>query len=397
MRRIARVVPGYAALFMALMAVLIDSPPLFYMATAMIATIVACRIQASLSVRGLRLERTTPPASHVGELVTVSLAVWSEHRMKRPLIQVLDHLPPRLKAADRTPSVPIAPSFDQPIQTRYSFRPMRRGIFRWSDVEVIGTDALGLVTTSKIYTTEPTELVVYPAKFAVSLALKPVSGTGGMTDAEAGKYRGSGLEPRGVREYVPGDPQRHVHWPSSARHGSLMVKEFESGAELSASFLIQLEKGTEVGEMLTTLEAMCGHAVFLAESFFKLGASVQFPLLNDRAVPGMAAHERLRQINELLAQVHADHEDSLSTDLMTSSLQLPDGGSLYIMLAVADAALPGVLARMQQFERVCLIYDPADYGTLPPRAKSACDPAYLDELRAAGCQVIMMPKVVDLS
>lgn len=397
MRRIARVVPSYAALFMALMAVLIDSSPLFYMATAMIATIFACRVQASLSVRGLRIERISPPASHVGELVTVSLSVWSERRLKRPLIQIVDQLPGRLRAVDRTPSVPIAPSFDQPIQTRYSFRPMRRGVFKWSDVEVIGTDALGLVTMSKIYPTDVAELVVYPAKFAVSLALKPVSGSGGNTDAEAGKYRGSGLEPRGVREYVPGDPQRHVHWASSARHGSLMVKEFESGAELSASFILQLQHGTEIGDTLSTLEAMCGHAVFLSESFLKLGASVQFPLLNDRSSPGMSSHERMRQINELLSQVQANHEDSLSTDLQTSSMHLPDGGSLYIMLSVADDALPSVLARMQQFERVCLIYDPADYGRLPARAISACDSDYLDRLRAAGCQVMLMPKVVDLT
>ena len=30
-----------------------------------------------------------------------------------------------------------------------------------------------------------------------------------------------------VREYVPGDPMKRIHWPSSAHRGQLMVKEFE--------------------------------------------------------------------------------------------------------------------------------------------------------------------------
>jgi uncharacterized protein (DUF58 family) len=31
----------------------------------------------------------------------------------------------------------------------------------------------------------------------------------------------------GVREYVHGDPLKRIHWPSTARRGKLMVKEFE--------------------------------------------------------------------------------------------------------------------------------------------------------------------------
>jgi uncharacterized protein (DUF58 family) len=38
---------------------------------------------------------------------------------------------------------------------------------------------------------------------------------------------GSGTEMFGVREYQPGDPLRRIHWRSSARHGELIVREFE--------------------------------------------------------------------------------------------------------------------------------------------------------------------------
>jgi uncharacterized protein (DUF58 family) len=38
---------------------------------------------------------------------------------------------------------------------------------------------------------------------------------------------GSGTEMFGVREYRLGDPLRRIHWRSSARHGELIVREFE--------------------------------------------------------------------------------------------------------------------------------------------------------------------------
>ena len=88
MRNVARTVPSIAALFLVIMAILINSPALFYMATAMFATILACRGQAWLSVRALRFERVSPPSVNVGETVTVGVVVWSERKLKRPLVTV---------------------------------------------------------------------------------------------------------------------------------------------------------------------------------------------------------------------------------------------------------------------------------------------------------------------
>ena len=39
--------------------------------------------------------------------------------------------------------------------------------------------------------------------------------------------KGIGQDYYGVREYVRGDSLRHIHWRSSARHGQLIVKEYQ--------------------------------------------------------------------------------------------------------------------------------------------------------------------------
>ncbi|MBS1706169.1 MAG: DUF58 domain-containing protein [Armatimonadetes bacterium] len=391
-RRVAAIVPPWASVFLIVMAILINSPALFYMATAMVATILACRVQSFLAVRGLRIERVSPPAVHVGEQVTVHLTVWSEKRIKRPLITVQDAIPERLRVANLTPSLPIAPSFDQPIQTRYSFRPLRRGIYRWSVVHVIGTDALGLVTTTRQYRTTQTELIVYPAKIPVSVALRPSGGAGGVSESETGKFRGSGLEPRSVREYVEGDPLRYVHWASSARRSQLMVKEFEIGSQLAAQFWIQRNKGSDYGAGFSTLEAMCGHAVYLCEKFLKMGASISFPTLENHSESYHTYEERAQQIAHLMAMVEADRPDALSTEILSLGASV-HGGTMYLMLAQADPSLPGVLSRIPGVQKVCLVYNPQEYSARTRLDVSAAKPEYLEELRRAGCEIIVMPKV----
>ncbi|MFI5387710.1 MAG: hypothetical protein ACHQ50_16505, partial [Fimbriimonadales bacterium] len=80
--------------------------------------IAACRLQAWLSVRGLRFERVAPESVSIGEFVTVEITVWSEHRIRRPLITIWDNLPPRLLHDDRSPSLPVAPAFDAGTKTQ---------------------------------------------------------------------------------------------------------------------------------------------------------------------------------------------------------------------------------------------------------------------------------------
>src|SRR5689334_3258861 len=120
---------GMAALFFAIVAVLINTPILFYMGTALIATIGASRLQAWLSVRGLRFTREAPDQIKVGDTVTINIVVWSDRKLRRPLITVADALPARLLHADKTVSTPIAPAFDLPIRTQYRFRPLKRGVY----------------------------------------------------------------------------------------------------------------------------------------------------------------------------------------------------------------------------------------------------------------------------
>src|SRR3954463_10934899 len=104
MRRVAGFALSLASFFLLLVAVMLDSGALFYMSVALLAVLAVCRGQAWLAVRGLRFERVAPEAVRVGELVTVEITVWSEYKVRRPLVAVIDSLPSKLQLLDRSPS-----------------------------------------------------------------------------------------------------------------------------------------------------------------------------------------------------------------------------------------------------------------------------------------------------
>ena len=115
--------------------------------------------------------------------------------------------------------------------------PERRGIVRAVEFELRGAGPLGLVwwrARGRVELEHPIEVGPVPDE----PARIPVAGAGGVGgDPRAG----SGLDVvRGVREYVAGDPARLVHWPVSAHHGSLVVKELEDPASHRLAIVVDL-------------------------------------------------------------------------------------------------------------------------------------------------------------
>jgi uncharacterized protein (DUF58 family) len=68
-----------------------------------------------------------------------------------------------------------------------------------------------------------TEALVYPSVEASPEFLEVLPGIQGAMESLA---KGRGQDLYALRDYLPNDSARHVHWKASARSGSLMVREF---------------------------------------------------------------------------------------------------------------------------------------------------------------------------
>jgi len=100
----------------------------------------------------------------------------------------------------------------------------RRAVIVVGPVRSVRGDPFGLVRRS-VRWTRPVELFVHP--LLVSLA---GASAGLLRDLEGQSTRDlsdSDLSFHALRDYVAGDDRRYIHWRTTARRGSLMVKQFE--------------------------------------------------------------------------------------------------------------------------------------------------------------------------
>ena len=112
---------------------------------------------------------------------------------------------------------------------RYQLRTGRRGRFPVGPLVLERGDPLGLVR-SVLVTGSGAHLWVYPRRHPVRTA-----GLGWPRyhhDGERSTRPPAGTNDlRRIREYVPGDETRHVHWKAVARTGTLMVREYTDPSE----------------------------------------------------------------------------------------------------------------------------------------------------------------------
>lgn len=100
----------------------------------------------------------------------------------------------------------------------------RRAVLQLGPVTSSRSDPLGLMRRSLTWT-DPENLYVHPRTVAVPSEL-----TGLLRDLEGLPTRDladDDVSFHALREYVPGDDLRHVHWRSTARTGVLMIRQFE--------------------------------------------------------------------------------------------------------------------------------------------------------------------------
>lgn len=391
--RIASLALTTAFCFLIVVAIMLNSAALFYMGTALIATVGASRFQAWLAVKALRFERIAPESASIGETVTIGVNVWSERRIRRPLILIEDKLPSRMVVAERTSSLPIAPAFDVPIRTQYKFKPMRRGKFKWTDLTVIGTDALGLVSLEMDYHLAPVEITVLPVPIPIEVLLPPVAGWGA-AEAEQGLARGSGLEPRGVREYASGDSMRYVHWRSSARAGKLLVKEFETGSFGSMGFVLQRTTGTDAGTgFQNSFELMVGHTTYLAQKLIRQGAVVEAPTLGLSGA-ARSPNDAINTLLEVLAEVEVDQSQTVSEELRTAAQSLTPGALVYVLVTVEDPGLPETIRtlRGRGFSFLVLLYNPSRFDSTFVGVPAA-NGDFSERLRSAGARTVFVNEV----
>ena len=266
---------------------------LYVLSAFLLGTHLAGWILPLLMVRRIRVSRSVPVEAYQGRATSVDLIV-RDASLGAALGVVLEdaHLAPTLAY------VPWLKPGDR-VEVRTERVATRRGLQGPTEVVVSSSGPLGVATARRRIELEGRTLV-FPA--VTQLGPLPFVHAADTHERSVHPYprMGQGPEFMGVREYRPGDGIRHVHWPSTARHGTLIVREFEE--ETTRRLALIVDTSNDLGTEWTPLDRCCSAVASIALAALTQGHGARLIASRD-GVPHSLARADEHELLEWLARL----------------------------------------------------------------------------------------------
>jgi uncharacterized protein (DUF58 family) len=296
--------------------------------------------------------------------------VRSKSRLPRHSIQARDVLPEWIEEDDEdAPYVNVAPNTVTRVE--YKVHLLKRGFFNIDSMVVTFQDPLGLFVYSKQFNVH-SEIMVYPVPEEIKDIILSGAERYGSRELPIAATRGSGLDPDGVRQYIPGDPLRRMHWKSTARTGKLNVIEFEEARAVNVVIALDLHQGTNIGKGKdTTLEYLVRMAASLSQNAIRQGASVRLVTSDDPDPADFAGRgsEHLFAILASLARAEATDPNPLSSRLLERAGILLPGTSVVVLTSEADRQLAGAISHFTSSGAQVMVFYADPRSFLPGHAQ----------------------------
>ncbi|MBI3153367.1 MAG: DUF58 domain-containing protein [Chloroflexi bacterium] len=262
----------------------------------------------------------------------------------------------------------------------------RRGGFRLGPTRISAGDPFGLFSAGKTIAPHET-LIVFPVIHEIQSFPYP---PGMLPGGQVIRRKSYDITPHaaGVREYVHGDAMKRIHWPTTARRGQLMVKEFEQDPQaeiwlyLDSQKAIHYEKPYQQEELPldsmmfvkrpkfklppSTLEYSVSITASLAHYFIGQHRSVGYVSAGQTFTvhPAERSERQEAKILETLAFVEANGALSIAALVTAQASQLPQGSSVIL---VTPTVRPDILhavddLQMRYLRPVVVLLDTETFG-----------------------------------
>lgn len=318
--------------------------------------------------RSLRLNRQADfSRASVGDIFKEKYEILNTSRLMGLWVEVRNEMPIPTAAGSRLLTrVPPREKLYYVARTWLT----RRGGFPIGPTVLTVSDPLGLFRIARKFPAQKS-LVVLPMPLAITSFLSP---PGLLPGGHVIRRKATDVTPHaaGIREYIPGDPMKRIHWPTSVRRGQLMVKEFEQDPQaevwlfLDAEQKVQAKKPYDTPDIplenlffiskpkLTlppsTLEYSISIAASLAHYFIGQKRAVGL-VTKDRAYTMIPAENSLRQENkiiETLAFLEGRGDLPIAALVGAQARQLPQGSSAIL---ITPTVLPELLVAADDLQR----------------------------------------------
>ncbi|MSP13680.1 MAG: DUF58 domain-containing protein [Chloroflexi bacterium] len=236
------------------------------------------------------------------------------------------------------------------VVRRYRILGQKRGAYQIGPIELLSGDVFGFWRRSEERLVED-ELLVYPK--LLDLRRLAVNSQRPLGDRAAPRQLlEDPLRLLGVREYVPGDSVRHIHWKASAHTLSLMTKVYEPSTSPTVLFFVNVTTfehayqgfDQEIQELVLSITGAA--AQLTLEAGYPTGLQINTSGVGTgrllRVRPGRHPAQFM-QIMEALARALQLQLVPFAGLLRESMTDLPYGATIIAVSAVADEAIVSAL------------------------------------------------------
>jgi uncharacterized protein (DUF58 family) len=319
---------------------------LWVMAALLLATLVTAISWPHWLVRQLVVSRRGPERANEGDMIVFRVEIDNRGRLPRFMVEVVDRLPfvDAVSGAGTTGKKVLGVvAFVRGRASRsfgVSVLCEKRGFYQLGPVSLASSFPLGLLEARQHRDTAAQTLLIYPQVYPI--VSMPLHGTPSQI------HRGAFLLPEaagaaefcGLREYRRGDNPRHIHWPTSARAGELMVREFEPLASACLCLALDLAVDANVGKgRHSTLE----YAVKIAASIARYAANNGMPIRlvgqgrRSLVMAGASGEHHYRNILEELAIAASDGSTPYARLLEDVAMDCTWGETVVVFLSEPDS------------------------------------------------------------
>jgi uncharacterized protein (DUF58 family) len=340
-----------------LVAWVLNVSQLYWMAGVLFLLPLGSMAFARLERWGLGIERHIVQAAHQGETVPVRLTAHNERPLPKLNLSLQDLCPDGIEPLEPGPiPVHLPPGGTDTVE--YLVRLRRRGAHVFRGLCVHSTDLMGLYD-QRLRIGLETHVLVYPriAELPPRVMVKELSG--GSAPLETSSRKGEGSSFFGIREYLPGDPLKHVHWRTTARRGSLAVVEWEAEESRSALLAVETLRGSDRDlSGGTTLDAAAGLAASLAADVLRTGNSVRVlaPGTTDWRTAAERGTEAMPKLLEILARMQATSDLALPAELRRVASYAEPGSVVCWLTPIADPDLVSTVRYLRSIRLRPIIY-----------------------------------------
>lgn len=177
------------------------------------------------------------PRVEIDQPIPVSVVVENQKLIGIPFLKVTEHFPENFSLGTYRYTVFIMPF--QRVKRAYQVQVCARGLYKLKETTLELGDFTGLNSREMTFINQQ-EIIVLPRPVELSEVLTPYGALSGDISVKRWILEDP-LVTVGIREYSGNEPQRYIHWPSSARSGQLMVRNFDFTTDSRAMVVLNIE------------------------------------------------------------------------------------------------------------------------------------------------------------